>query len=570
MPESDPLPSGPPAPGTDQEAKPGKNGPRKWWPFAALAAVLVVALVVFVLPLLQTGNEPSPASQSSPSPTTTSASPTPTPSAALPPAPPVTYYDQAGPPAGSPLTAVDPLTIKVSANKSGAKLPDGIVGLSLEATDLADTSLHGGNAQIVSRLTGLGKPLLRFGGNAVDRRFFWSSSGEGLPANITGDKAHPARVVTPADLTRVNTLLEASDATISLTVDLGHFDPARAADMVKHASQTFGPRLVSLTVGNEPNGFPLSGVRDKSWGVNDYIKELKQYADAIYKVAPDLPLLGPGAYEQSWWEPFLKADLPQKKILSLHNYPLHVCDSTSGDRAPTVANLMSSKLHDATAAYQTAALDLARKYNVETWMPETGISACSGSNPTTKVHASALWAVDYSLNAARLGIQRLGFHSSLLTCVGGPPMSAICTGGPYLKPDGTFSERSNYFGMSMVAELGHGEFLDLETSGGGLTYAYALQNPDGSTSVVIINQNDPTQAAQAEVTLELPGKALTGTMSQMTGPSFSAEDQTRIDGAFQAPVPVAERPTVPGFAYGSKTQTFALTAGTATVLNFTY
>lgn len=569
MPSSDPLPPEHPPGSTRRNTRPGT---RKWWPLALVAAVVVVALVIFVLPLLQGGGT-TPAATTQPTEQQTppaSATPSPTATASLPPAPAVTYYNQAGPPAGSPLTAVDPMSIKVSSAKTGTSLPDGIVGLSLEATDLADTSLRGDNPEIVTRLTGLGKPLLRFGGNAVDRRFFWTSAGEALPSNLKGDKAHPVRAVTPADLTRVNTLLEAADATISLTVDLGHFDPARAADMTKYAAQTFGKRLVSITVGNEPNGFPLSGVRDKGWGVNDYLTELKQYADAMYKVAPDVPLLGPGAYEQSWWEPFLKADIPQKKILSLHNYPLHVCDSTSGDRAPTVANLMSSNLHNVTAAYQTEALNLAKKYNVDTWMPETGISACSGSNPTTKVHASALWAVDYSLNAAKLGVQRLGFHSSLLTCKGGPPMSAICTGGAYLKPDGTYSERSNYFGMSMAAELGQGEFLNLDATGGGLAYAYALQNADGSTNVVIINENDPTQAAQTSITLELPGKALTGTMTQMTGPSFSAEDETKIDGAFKAPVPVAERPTVPGFAYGSSSQTFQVTAGTATVLNFTY
>ncbi|MDE8670308.1 hypothetical protein PY310_17150 [Pseudarthrobacter sp. H3Y2-7] len=551
------------------------NGPARKKRIALLAVAATVALIlvaVAALLFLPTRQNPSatPGSAAATAAPTASVAPTPTPEKVLPPAPAVTYYQQAGPPNGSPLTAIEPLSIKVSAEKMGTSLPDGIVGLSLEATDLADASLRGDNPEIVARLQGLGKPLLRFGGNSVDRRFFWTSSGEAIPGNLTGDKAHPVKAVTPADLVRVNTLLEAADATISLTVDLGHYDPARAADMVKYAREAFGKRLVSLTVGNEPNGFPLSGVRDKRWGINDYLRELKAYAEAIFVVAPDLPLLGPGAYEQSWWEPFLRTDLPQKRILSLHNYPLHVCDSTAGDRSPTLTNLMSSALHDATADYQTAALTLARKYNVDTWMPETGISACSGSNPTTKVHASALWAVDYTLHAAQLGIQKLGFHSSLMTCQGGPPMSAICAGGPYLKPNGTYSERSNYFGMSFAAELGAGEFLRLQASGGGLTYAYALQNANGSTTVIVVNENDPTEAAQTRVTLELPGKALTGTMTQLTGPSFGAEDQTKIDGAFTAPAPVAERATVEGFNYGSKTQTFKLTAGTATVLNFTY
>ncbi len=118
---------------------------------------------------------------------------------------------------------------------------------------------------------------------------------------------------------------------------------------------------------------------------------------------------------------------------------------------------------------------------MKTWLPETGIAACPGSNETSRTHASALWTADYALNAAQLGITRIGFHSSMLTCKGGPPMSAICSGGPYLKPNGEVSGRANFFGISMVAELEGGKFLKLDAKGGGLMFSYALQNADGST-----------------------------------------------------------------------------------------
>ncbi|WP_157370966.1 MULTISPECIES: hypothetical protein [Micrococcaceae] len=565
MPSSDPLPPEHPPGPARRDTRPGS---RKWWPLALVAAVVVIALIIFVLPLLQNGGgTPAATSQPTSEPTATA---TATATKSLPPAPPVTYYNQAGPPAGSPLTAVDAMTLKVSADKTGTSMPEGIVGLSLEATDLADTNLRGDNAEMVALLSGLKKPHLRFGGSSVDRRMYWTSTGEPIPGNLTGDKPRPVRAVTPADFERVNTLLEATDATISLTVDLGHFDPPRAADMMKYAADIFKARLVSVTVGNEPNGFPTSGVRPSGWDRDDYLAELKEYADAIFAVAPQVPLLGPGAYAESWWEPFVKTTTQQKKILSLHHYPLTSCDAKDPQSAPTMANLMTRQMHDRTLAYQKAALEIAGPAGLPVWIPETGISACDGANPTSRTHASALWSVDYILASAQNGIQRLGFHSSLLTCKGGPPLSPLCSGGAYLKPDGTVFERSPFFGMSVAADLTGGEFLKLETTGGGLAYGYALQNADGSTSVVIVNENDPTQAAQTSVKLELPGKALTGTMTQMTGPSYSAEGETKIDGALEASVPVASRPTVPGFAYGEKTQTFQLTAGTATVLNFTY
>ncbi|TLM72957.1 hypothetical protein FDW81_11435 [Pseudarthrobacter sp. NamB4] len=446
-----------------------------------------------------------------------------------------------------------------------------MAGISLEATDLADLQLSSQNASMVKLLREVDGPVLRFGGNAVDRRFFWTSTGEAAPGSYKGDKAHPVRAVGPDDLIRVNTLLEAADAQVALTVDLGHYEPDRAADMVKNADAILGDRLLSVTIGNEPNGYGTNGLRPKGYTPEDYVRELKAYAKAIHAVAPDVPIAGPGAYSQAWWKPFIDADIPQKKIFTFHNYPLYSCDGAVDPKAsPTLANLMTPLMHIRAEDYQKAALEAAQAAALETWLSETGIAACPGSNETSRTHASALWTADYVLNAAKLGITRIGFHSSLLTCTGGPPMSMLCSGGPYLKPNGEFAARANFFGLAMVSDLEGGKFLELQSSGGGLVYNYALKSPDGSTTVVIVNQNDPQVAAQTEVQLRLPQQPVTGTMSQLSGPSYEAEDQTVIDGADSGPAPVPERPTVPGFEYGSQDQTIKLTAGTVTVLNFTY
>lgn len=534
----------------------------RWIAGGAAAALVIAAGAALPLVLDNDGaGEPADAAVE----TVETATPQP-----LPPAPEFAYYNQLPPPEGSPLNAVEPLALAVAGTGAGTRLTEGVVGLSLEATDLADPALSGDNPEMVQTLSGLGKPLLRFGGNAVDRRFFWTSSGEPLPGDLKGDKAHPVRAVTPADLERVATLLEAVDATVNLTVDLGHYDPARAADMAAHASRIFGDRLVGITVGNEPNGYPSNGVRDPDWTAEDYLVELKAYADAIYAAAPEVKIVGPGVYSQSWWEPFTKVDLPQEKIFSFHHYPLSVCDGKADPLGePTLANLMAQRIHDHGSGYQEAGLEPANAAGLETWITEAGISACPGSNETTKTHASALWAADYALGGAELGITRMSFHSSLITCKGGPPMSAICTGGEYLQPNGQVDERANFFGLSMVAEMAPGEFLESTEEGGGLSHSYAVRHEDGSVSVIIINANNPETDAQMEVTLELPGRPLTAAMTQLTGPSYASEDGTLIDGQRAEPIPVADRLTLPGFEYGSATQSFALTAGTITVVNFT-
>ncbi|MET4096709.1 hypothetical protein [Arthrobacter sp. UYCu712] len=548
----------------DHDSAPAGNKKRARL-IAAGGIVAVVVAAAVAIPLTFGAPAPQPVA-SSPAATTEAAVETPEVG------PPVTYYDQAGPPAGSPLEKVDPLAVNVSNDQVGTSLTKGLTGISLEATDLADPGLSSDNPTMVKLLKEIDQPVLRFGGNAVDRRFLWTSTGEGLPASYQGDKAHPGRTVGPADLARLMTLLEATDSKVSLTVDLGHYDPNRAADMVKHASEIFGNRLLSITVGNEPNGFVFNDVKSRSGGysLDQYIRELKDYANAIYAVAPNVPISGPGAYDQKWWQPFIDADIPQKKILTFHNYPLYSCNGADPKGSPTMANLMSRLMHDRAADYQQSALKVGQAAGVETWLPETGIAACPGSNETSRTHASALWTADYALNAAQLGVTRIGFHSSLLTCKGGPPMSAICSAGAYPLGNGQISGRANFYGISMVAELEGGKFLKLDSSGGGLAYSYAVQNANGSTTVIVVNENNPETAAQTDVTLKLPGKPLTGTMTQLTGPSYGAEDSTLIDGAKTEPTPLADRTTVPGFQYKSGTQNFKLTAGTVTVLNFTY
>jgi Glycosyl hydrolase family 79, N-terminal domain len=562
MPSPEPKSPNPPP---KADSRPASR--RQWWPLALIAALLVIG-VVLVAVFLNPGAAPQP--QSAPT-TSTSSPPTPAPDKPLPPAPPVEYYKQIGPPAGSTLNAVEPLTVKVSNELEGNSLPAGLTGISLEATDLGDQDLSADNASMVSLLSDLDKPVLRFGGNSVDRRFWWTSKGEAIPANYKGDASRPVRAIVPADLTRLNGLLQATGARVSLTVDLGHYDPDRAADMMKHATAILGDRLVSVTIGNEPNGFVFNDVKTGSgYSLEQYVRELRAYADAIYKVAPNLPVAGPGVYDQKWWKPFLDADLPQKKIFTFHNYPQHSCDGKEPEATPTIANMLGQQVRDRAANYQQAALKAGNDANVETWLAETGIAACPGSNETSKTHASALWTADYALNAARLGIKQVGFHSSMLACKGGPPMSVLCSAGAYPEGNGQMSARANFFGMAILTGLETGQFLKLEESGGGLVHSHALKQADGSTSVVIVNENDPEKTAQTEVTIELPARALTGTMSQLTGPSYAAQDATLIDGTTAKPAATDTRLTVPGFAYGSATQKIQLTAGTVTVLNFTH
>jgi hypothetical protein len=487
-------------------------------------------------------------------------------------------YSQLG--AGPGATApVEETTINVSGEAAGTSLPDGLVGLSLETDSMTDPNLDPENSTLAAVLKKSTKPVIRFGGQAVDRRFFWTSSNEPLPdwklvPAYKGD-VRPIVKVQPADLQRIKRLLDASDGRILLSADMGHFDPARAADFAAHAIEILGDRLVGISLGNEPNGYnrttsPYWTLRDNSWDFDAWSREAKANAEAIAKSAPDVQVVGPEVYSNEWWKRFAKLGLPNVGAMAYHHYPLPDCPDASDPLSPSIARVMSRELADSSKKYHEAAAEAARSAKIPAWLTETGISSCGGSNETTKRHVSALWTVNYAMSAAQAGVSQVDLHSSLDACKGGPPLSPICDSGPYQKPNGIVAMRSAYYGMMLVNGLGAGKFQKIDTKGNENIYAYAITHDDGSLSVVVVNQNDPAASAQAPVTLKLPRSAGTGTMMQMTGPTFDAEDQTRIDGLESAGVPEDSRGRIPGFSAGSDSITLPLTSGTASVLKFTF
>lgn len=141
----------------------------------------------------------------------------------------------------------DPVDVDVSTDPSSTTLSADNIGISFEATDLADPRWNPDAGNLHDVLAELGSPGLRFGRNQLDRGMFWTSSGEQPPAGRVA--------VTPEDLNRVARTVEKVDASVTLGIPLGGYDPVRGADMVAHAKQAFGYHLLAVSIGNEPNGF---------------------------------------------------------------------------------------------------------------------------------------------------------------------------------------------------------------------------------------------------------------------------------------------------------------------------
>lgn len=404
------------------------------------------------------------------------------------------------------------------------------IGLSFEATDLANDQWDPANGTLDELLTQLGHPGLRFGGNSIDRRTCWTSSGEQPPewAEVT---------LTPEDFQRLARMVAVTDSPVTLGLDLGHDDPQRAADMAFHAHQALGDHLIVVTIGNEPNGFYNTRqelrIRDANWNEATYVSRAQAYAQAIHARVPDLSIVGPGAFDAPWWRAFLEAGIPNTVALTQHWYPLWSCDGVKEPRAqPTAGNLVSPWIHERANFILGMGEQTASTADVPLWLEETGRTSCPGANSAANTHAQALWTVDYTLTAVQHGIQRINHHSMLGSCAGGAPMSIVCTNQSSHQLNG----RASYLGLALLAQIPAG------SSGGrvpasGPTTAYSFRH-DRDLYVAVINPTDPTSIGRSPISVTVPEGATLREVSQLSGSDLADPTTSQF-------IPLSPSPALP-------------------------
>jgi hypothetical protein len=373
----------------------------------------------------------------------------------------------------------------------------------------------------------LGPGILRIGGNSVDRSW-WTIDGEAPPSWATS-------VITPSDLAGLGRLLARTNWRAILSVNLGHFDPRRAASEAHAASDILGSRLVAVEIGNEPDSYgdPRVKLRAASYSVNNYLAELNEYNAAIRAVVPQLPLSGPDLSMPNWLLAIAGASPTPFADLTLHYYPLSYSFSKGacrGTPVPSASELLSPKIRE---WENTALSNLGRAEAVahsQTRISETnntGSCDAGGGPATSPVFASALWSFDWSLRAASAGVDGLNFHGAFGTCAVAT-VSPICADTRAANGRGQVSAQPEYYGLLAARQLEGGRFVSVAVPEGKAANvtAYATVHTGGIVTVGIDNLGD----VAASLRLSLPGYRKAGIV-RLTAPSLDATRDTRLGGA---------------------------------------
>src|SRR5699024_3825353 len=194
------------------------------------------------------------------------------------------------------------------------------------------------------------------------------------------------------------------------------------------------------------------------------------------------------------------------------------------------------------------------------WLEETGPTSCPGTNDTSLTNASALWAADYTMYAATLGVERMAMHSMLGACDGGAPMSLICDPADHGQRSDAFQVRPDMLGLRLLVPSLGGEFTRTAVSGGGDMSADTVWKDEGRTLVTtVINANDAASVGGNPVTLSMPEGFAVDAASQVYGASNDVKSATQV-------VPANPLPAeVPFSGAGAAAESSGETAGSSSL-----
>lgn len=415
-------------------------------------------------------------------------------------------------------------TLRLDRSKPGAYFEPGAIGLSSETSELETNHLAVAHSRLVRLMQLLGRSVLRIAGGSVDNSW-WTSRGEAAPAWATN-------TVTPADLSAVDRLLAATHWRVLLGLNLGHFEPERAANEVHYAEQIFGKRLLGVEIGNEPNayGHPRVGLRASTYGASEYRGELTSYIESVHAVAPGIALFGPDLTQSMTWLPELAPALQGFAEVTQHYYPISACPLTSGrpnTPAPAGAELLSSTVRSNEDAFLATLGQVQRDVGRATRLDETNSDSCTAPSPSPHF-ASALWALDWVLRAASSGVRAFNFHTRLHACTF--LESPVCAPSEDAAKAGDLVAQPEFYGLLAARQLEGGRFVPvaLEASEPPMELtAWATVLRDGTTRVVLDNLA-PTGPAQA---ISVPTAGYDVSQQVLRAPSVEASIGVQLGNA---------------------------------------
>lgn len=409
-------------------------------------------------------------------------------------------------------TAPGSVRVTIAPDKVLGPIPADFVGLGYEISSVAEPRLlSANNRKLIQFVRTLGaQGGIRVGGDTSDWAH-WSAEGKAV-------SSPKETVVNQAAIRDLGGFLHQIGWKLIWGLNLGSGSMDEAADEAQAVAAGAGDALDAFEIGNEPDLFAPRH-RDRGYGYAEFLREYRQYKQAIRTRLPNAPFAGPdAAVKTDWVEQFAKDEGGDLKLLTHHHY------SQGPPRNPstTIENLLAPRpAFEKMLARLRAASAAAR---VPYRFCEVNSCFGGGKAGVSDTFASALWVLDLMHTLAaydcaginiETGVNQLGFVSHY---------SPI-----YPAAEGGFIARPIYYGMLAFAQSARGRRIAVERNPVMANLkVYATIGPDDRIRLTLINK-DLTQAVTARV--RCPHRGGTVAVSRLLAPSVSSKTEVTFAGA---------------------------------------
>lgn len=412
------------------------------------------------------------------------------------------------PPVDPPVDHPGTVTVAIDQSHQGNPISPSFLGLSFETQILTKNPeyLNANNSVMVQLIKTLGPGLLRIGGDTSDETE-WTDGPR--------DASTPDNVLTTTDVDRLAEFSKASGWPVLYGLNMGSKHMDACTDEAAYVSNSLGSNLYMLQLGNEPDIYPMFGLRAVNYSAYDYSDEWSKYAAAIKKKVPQAIFGGPDVANNNtdWVEAFTDERSDDIKLIDQHYY-------IGGPASSPYISYKDLLSDNAILIYKLQGIKgQSLKYGLPYRITETNSIYGGGKPGASDVFAASLWSLDFMWTVAENNGQGINFHGGYLVYSPITMANGVVTAGP------------EYYGM-LAFKYGNnnGTIAPVTILGSQYNFnAHASHNADGSYSVTLINKEEKTDIP---VTVQLSSKnASTIEIARFTAPSITSADNITFAGS---------------------------------------
>jgi hypothetical protein len=400
-----------------------------------------------------------------------------------------------------------------------AVIPPDFMGLGYEISSVARPGLLSrANTAYVQLVRTLGtRGIIRIGGNTSD----YSRYAPTAPA-VSSPETGPPSVVNDAVLRDLGTFLEATGWKLIWGLNLGRGTKQEAIDEARAVLAATQPNLVAFEIGNEPDLFAHREIhRKKGYSYEDFLREYREYRDALRKEFPGIPFAGPdAAIATGWVSDFARDEGKDVKLLTHHYYREGQNPMSSIDKLLHPDPKLAPMLAQLSAASKSSGLP----YRI----CETNSFSGGGKPGVSDAFAASLWVLSFMYTLASAGCAGVNMETGV------NQLGFISSYSPIRDDEhGHYTAAPEYYGMLTFAQGGKGRVFgcQIETGGRNLE-AYATQPGDDGVAVTLIYKES---GPDVMVSVEGAGAFKSASAVRLTGPSLESKIGVRLGDAEVSP-----------------------------------